>query len=296
MSSEKQVSRWLIAAIVPTLIMVSAGESWIWLLAVTGISGAAAALGGPAGRWGSILQWGGAIVALGILLPYAKQCWPTDPHPAVPLIMLMLATWSAGKGMRAAAGVGCVLFWFIIIMYGGILIAMVPEVQVRGMLPEATDGSWTAVLLLLIPAVPLAEGTSKNGWVPGVIAAAASAVTAGVLSGAVSAGMENSFYEAVRSLKARLEPILGAAATAGWFLLLGVLLTASGECAARIHRKIRLPGILTAAVAAAVMLLCGLHIPSVIGVVIAAISWVILPLGTQLLGGRKKMKKSEKTP
>lgn len=294
--SDKQISRWLIGATVAPLIMVSAGEPWPWLLAVTGICGIAAHFAGSVGRWGGILQWAAAIVTLVILLPLAQQCWPTDPHPAVPLILLTLAVWCAGKGVRSAAGVGCVLFWFIIIMYSAMLAAMIPEVQARYMMPTEGCGSWTTILLLLIPAAPLMYGKSKSGWVPGVIATVAAVMTAAVLSITVSGGVDNPFHEAVRSVKIRLEPILSAAATAGWFLLLTVLLSVCGECAFRFHYKIRLPGILIAATIAAASLLCGMHIPAWIGVIFVAISWVFLPFVTQLLEGRKKMKKSEKTP
>ncbi len=292
MPSDKQISRWLIGATIAPLIMVSAGEPWPWLLAVTGICGAAALFGGPVGRWGSILQWAAALIALIILLPQAQQCWPTDPHPAVPLILLALAAWSAGKGIRSAAGVGCVLFWFIIIMYSAVMLAMIPEANVRYMKPKLGIGSWTTVLVLLISAAPLIGRTRKKGWIAGIVTSVAAFMTTAVLSGA---RVEYPFYEAVRSVKIRLEPILGAATTAGWFLLLTVLLSVSGECAARLHEKIRIPAILVAVTIGVVMLLCGLYIPSWIGVIFVTISWVLLPPLTQLLDSRKKMKKSEKT-
>lgn len=296
MPSDKQISRCLIGAMIAPLITVSAGESWLWLLAVTGICGVAALCGRPLGKWGSILQWAAAVVALAILLPQAQQCWPTDPHPAVPLVLLTLAAWSAVKGFHSVARVGCVLFWFIIIMYSAVMLAMIPEVKVQYMKPTWGMGSWTTVLLLLLPAAPLIGRTSNKAWIAGIIASVAAFITTAVLSGPVSNKGQNAFYEAVRCVKMRLEPVLGAGATVGWFLLLTVLLSVSGECAARLHDKIRTIAILVSGTIGAVTLLCGLHIPSWIGVIFIAISWVLMPLLIQSLECRKKMKKSEKTP
>lgn len=294
MPSEKQINRWLIGAIVPPLIMVAAGEPWTWLLGVTVLCGIAAFVsGGCVNKWGVGMQWLASLMTLAILLPYAQQCWPSDPHPAVPLILLALSVWAAGKGLRAAAGVACVLFWFITIMYGAMAAALIPQAQVRWSTSIEGEGSWIAVLLLLIPAAPLARRKHSGGLVPGIIVTAVACLTASVLAGNIH--VENPFYEAVRSVKVRLEPILGAAATAGWFLLITLLLSVNGVCAERIHEKIRLPGILVGATAAAVCLLCELHIPAWIGVVSVTISWVFLPALTQLLESRKKMKKSEKT-
>lgn len=278
------------------VIMVSAGESWLWLLAVTGICAVAAVLSGPVGRWGSILQWAAAVVTLIILLPQAQACWPTDPHPAVPLILLALAAWSATKGIRSAVGMGCVLFWFIIIMYSVVVLAMIPEVKVRYMRPTLAMGSWTTVLVLLISAAPLNGRTHNRAWIAGMIASVAALMTMAVLSEMVSNTVQNPFQEAVRSVKIRMEPVLGAAATIGWFLLMTVLLSVSGECASRLHDKIRTIAILVSGSVGAVTLLCGLHIPSWIGVIFIAISWVLIPPLTQFLEHRKKMKKSEKTP
>lgn len=290
MPSDKQINRWLIGATIAPLIMVSAGEPWPWLLLITLMCGIASYFSGSMGRWGSILQWAAALVTLAILLPQAQQCWPTDPHPAVPLIVLGLATWSAGKGLRAVVGVGCVLFWFIIIMYSGMLVGLIPDIRAENVMSYEGVGSCATVLLLLIPAAPLGTGKRKSVWIIGLIATVASLVSTAAVSGSV----ETTFYEAIRGVKIRLEPVLGAATTVGWYLIITVLQTIAGESLARFYEKIRMPAIFVSATFAAVVLLCGLYIPAWIGLIIVAISWVILPSLTQLLESRKKMKKSEK--
>lgn len=287
-----RLSAWLFAAMVPPLIQLSCGASWALLL----LAGIACLLLGKLRKDAELPNWSklpGALliaVLLGVLAALSADSWPVgDSFPAVPLILLALGAWSASKGPQAAAGVGAVLFLFIIIMYMLLFAAGIGQIRLEWIRPTKTlpDPMCLTVLLLPLATVP-AKGKIGGRLTLGLIVAViAAALTQGILSPAVVEQVDHPFYEMSRSLELlgvarRFEAVTGAAFTAGWFSLVAYLLCVARELIGRM-------GVWAVAAGAAVWSLCGLHISGWILASLWAVFWVGLP---RIAQGIEKIKKS----
>ena len=299
-----QLSAWVFTAITPPLIQLAGGSSWAWLL---GLGAVCFLVNWLRGRWGCeelpkvlclpVLVL--TVILLGELASYSAESWPTrDSFPAVPLILLALAAWSAGKGPQAAARVGAVLFWFVVIMYMVVFAAGIKQVRwqwisLSGIMPQALCS-----VLLLVPSaallLPVDRKCAMGKTLLGLgIAVAAILLTQGILSPGVAAEAKQPFHEMSRSLELlgiaqRFEAFLCAASTAGWFALLNLFLSIGGEVCHRLAAGWKKPGIWFAAILAAFWLLCGLHISGLIMAFACAVFWVIIPVLVQGIGKIKK--------
>lgn len=242
-------------------------------------------------------------VILGVLCRYAVQSWPKGGHPVVSIIILVMAVWSAWKGTAAAARVGCVLFWIVLLLYLVLLGAGVKDIQIRWLIPTKGDVNSIGGILLLTPAVAALHLNRSEVIKPRLLLIAvfcitASAITAGVLSPAVAKGTENAFYEMTRSLNLlgqarRFEAVLSAGMTLGWFSLINLYLTLCNNLAENIHAGSGRWGCIASAILALIIQLCDLHIPGILLLILGAVFWVFLPLLAQGLGMIKKSQKSE---
>lgn len=303
-----QLSAWLFAAMTPVLIQYLAGESWVWVtvLGVTGLT-----LCVPLWRWGwsdrhwqSVLALIYTILAIGSLLHRCHESWPRgDSYPAVPLMVLALSTWAAQKGIAAAARVGAVLFWAVLLMYLVVFGAGVRNVQLRWLQPQWSFPDALGLLVFLIPAAAACLLKPEGAWsarlaMPVVFVIAASCITVGVMSVPVARGAEDAFYEMSRSISLggvakRFEAVISAGMTVGWFAVTTLLLSVCGALTQKICTGWGRAGVWLGAVGAAGWLLCGLHIPGWMMLAGGVLFWVVIPVLTQGLGLRKKSKKSE---
>lgn len=237
---------------------------------------------------------------MGELLPLAAQIWPGgDQYPAVPLLILALAAWSAQKGPTASARVGCVLFWFVLIMYLAVLGIGISSVKWKWIAPQSGPVRPLAALLLLIPAGAAAVKKERSGWkprllLPGLLLLSASMITFGVLSAKLAAGSENAFFDLSRSLEIagtarRFEAVISAGMTVGWFSLLSLCLVLCAQSAGRIHERAARPAVYLAAAMSAGYMLLKTPISETFLLILGAVFWVVLPLLTQ---GIEKLKKS----
>lgn len=291
----RQLTAWLYTALTPVLIQYSSG-SWTRILAEGTLCSAAVWLvwrfGGEGGR---ALRAIGMVVVLGALMKDAAECWRGDNYPAVPLILLILAAWSAWKGPSAAARTACVLFWAVLFIFIVVFASGIQAVELEWLMPDWKGTDWRTPILLLIPAaaVPLLE--KEGRWrprllLPALFAVGASAITAGVLSPGLAQELEMPFYEMSRSLDLfgvakRFEAVISAAMTVGWFSLMSLTLTLVANAAKQRAKS----AILGAAGAAAGWMLCDLHISGAFFVLLATIFWVVFPISAQ---GIEKIKKS----
>ena len=308
----RQLSAWLFAAITPPLIQLLGGTPWPLVVALTAISVIIVCIrwrwgGEITNRWLGLAHYAFLIILLGTLSAESAKGWPIgDNFPAVPLILLVLAAWSAQKGVSAAARVGCVLFWFILLMYLALFGAGVKNVQFHWIKPTSGRINWLSAIVLLTPAAAAVFLRNEDAFKPrllltGVFAICAALITAGTLSPQVANRMENAFYEMTRSLSImgvarRFEAVVSAGVTVGWFLLLSLFLSVCGKLAEELNPEWGRIGVWVSAGLSASWLLCGLHITGWILTVFAAVFWVLLPLLIQGLGAIKKSKKSENTP
>lgn len=304
--STRQLATWLCTALIPLLLQLAAGAGWVTAGITAAISFAAVF---AVWKWGKAcqnpviagLQYLFIIVVLWNLLSGAAKCWPGDNDPAVPLILLALAAWSAQKGAAAAASVGCVLFWLVLLIYLAVLAAGTPAIKPAWLVPKAPADPWLALTLLLVPCAVLALRRKESQWnarllLPGLFLLVGSAITAGILSPELASKLPDSFYTAVRSINLlgtaqRFEPVLSAAMTVGWFAILTVLLTSAASQAEQIKPQWSKPSLWIAYGVTALGALCKLHIPWYIAAILASVFWVVIPLLTQgLVGGKKSQK------
>ena len=299
----RQLTAWLAAAIIPTAIQLTAGSSWLSVLLVCVLCLLCVWLrwrfgAEPKGKLLAAAQWVLVVLILSRACQSAVQSWPGGAHPAVAMILLALAVWSVWKGTSATARVGCVLFWFVLILYLMLLGAGVKDIRIKWLQPVKGDVDGFGCVLLLTPAAAAIHLKKKQNLKPrllliGVFCTVAACVTAGVLSPWTAAGKENAFYEMTRSLNLlgqarRFEAVLSAGMTAGWFSLISLYLTVCARLAEKTKTGWGRWGATAAAAAAAGILLCDLHIPGILLLVLTAVFWVLLPLLTQGLGAKKK--------
>lgn len=252
----------------------------------------------PKGKIIAVSQWLLLVLILGTVSRASIQSWPKGGHSVVAVVLLVLALWSAWKGPSACARVGCVLFWFVLLLYLVLLGAGVKDIQISWLKPIKGDVSSFGCILLLTPAASAIHLNKRESLKPkllliGVFSITACLVTAGVLSPKVAAGKENAFYEMTRSLNLlgqarRFEAVLCAGATAGWFALMSLHLSLCAKIAEKLRTGWAKWGMIAASVSAAVILLCDLHIPGNFLLIMTAVFWVLIPLLTQGMGMIKK--------
>ena len=285
------------------LTQLSAGSAWVSVTVAAAVAAGMAALvwrftKWQSPRWMRMLQLLYVIVLLGSLLNEVANSWPTGHPKAVPLLLMGLAVWSVSKGVSAAARVGVVLFWVVLLIYLAVLGAGVGEVRLQWLKPELGYVNPVSLALLLLPAGAIALMRKKQQWsgkvfLPYLFSLTAAVVIVGVISPQVAIGMDQSFYEYSRSLSLlgvvkRLEAVASAGMTLGWFALLTIILSMCAVQTEEIFSKGRRASVVIVAVLGALWLLCGLHIPQWILPAGAAVFWVLLPLVTQEIVKRKK--------
>lgn len=298
------MTAWLSAALTPTLLQLASGVGWPAAAITAAVcSGAVFAVT----KWGKFtrtpilmwLQYLYIVVLLCSLLPYAAYSWPGDNYPAVPLILLALAVWSANKGAQAAARVGCVLFWLVLGIYLIVLALGTGEVKMEWLRPMQAASSWQAVTLLLIPCGAMTVMGKASKWDIRLLLTAgiwilSTVVAAGVLSPERAKELSDPLYTTVRSLALpgiaqRFEALLSAGMTVGWFGLLTVLLTMSAGTIEAVKHAWGKKALWGCALLAGTGMLCNLHISWVILALMASVFWVIIPILTQGLVRLKKM-------
>ena len=297
----RQLAAWLFVATLPPLIQLTSGDSWLWLLV---LGGGCLVLNWIRGRlmlpkWEYIPGVVLTVIVLGEFAARSAGSWPVgNSDPAVPLILLVLAAWSASKGAQAAVRAGAVLSLFVVLMYAFYFAAGLEQVRWEWLKPTGQMVEPLGLLVLLIPSAtsifPI-KGTGGNGKrILGLcIAVGAVLLTQGVLSPKVATLLENPFYEMSRSLELlgvaqRFEALTCVTATVGWFALMTLLMSVNGKLIERIRPGWGCLGVWTSAIGAAGWYLCGLHISGWILTEIWAVFWVGFPLLTQGIGKIKK--------
>lgn len=297
----RQLGSWCFAAVVPVLVRMVCGHPWHLVGALAIVSGIAV--------W-AVWRWGGrdgdkvwllrilfAAVAAGVLASSSAGSWPGDNYPAVPLILLGLAAWSAWKGPSAAARVGCVLFWFVLIMYLVVLGAGAKEVRLKWLVPSEGHLPWDGVVVALLPGAAVSLLKGKKGSVrillPGAFGTAAALITAGILSPWVASHVSDPFYEMSRSLELlgiarRFEAVISAGMTVGWFCCLTLLFSVAGTAAERHKEGWGRKGIRLCAGLAGALVVASVEIPAMVLAGGACILWVVVPLLDGLKKGGKR--------
>ncbi len=296
---------WIWVALTAPLAQLAGKDHWLPAIAVVLVCGVlcwlAIRFGQPVGgKWLCILQCLWLVAVLAQMARWSAEIWPTgEAFPIVPLTLLALAVLSACKGPTATAKVGSILFWFLLLLYGGLLLAGGENVEFKWLRSQWDMPSPVLGAVLLLPAVagflPREKGGEK-GVVGVVLFAAITALwTVGILSSGVAQQLNWPFYEGMKSVglfgvAKRLEAFVSVAATLGYFALFSLLLSAVGALAERIRAGAGKCGVITSGVLAASLIWLPLWGGGIQGV-ISLVLWVLLPIlsaCTKLLKKRKK--------
>ena len=299
----RQLTAWLAAALIPTVIQITGGTSWLSVLLICAATLPCVWLrwrfgAEPTGKVNAVVQIALLTVVLTTACRASAQSWPSGAPPFIGITLLSLAAWSVSKGISATARVSCVLFWFVLVLYLILLGAGMKDVKPQWLSPGKGDVEAFGCVLLLTPAVAGIHLNKKENLKPrlllisafGILAAA---ITAGVLSPEVAARKENAFYEMSRSLNLlgqarRFEAVLSAGMTAGWFALLSLYLSVCADLSEKLHCGWGKWGSFGAAAVTAGGVLCEVHIPGLLLLVLCAVFWVLIPLLTQGIVIKKK--------
>ena len=230
-----------------------------------------------------------SAVVLSQLLMWVPNYWEGSGGLWTPLILLALASWTAGKGLGVSSRAAGVLSYFLLLIIGGIFLASIKEVQPENLLPQWQLSGGKLIVVFLIPA--LMTGKPGNTWKTrlwiALIGVLASVLVIGVLGMECALDVPEPFYELSRSIRflsvtKRFESLASASLTIGMFLTSVFLLTRSdGE-----SRQIPVAAIITA-----VLLILRTEISDWILVMGCLINWVLLPGVTAWKNNLRKTKK-----
>lgn len=313
----------MLGALSAPAAMALAGLGWTWVL----LGGALAAFllfamrraacGIPEAFTLAFGRTGGAVIGVLMLLwllaaaagtaSAVRIAFETDPGPAAPAVLLLLAALACGKGSRRVAAVGGILSLVLALLYSIIVLTSLRHLQPDWCRPwgNAADAG-LSVCVCLSPACILfaaepERGSRRAGWGCAALAALAPAVlaliTAGCLSPELAGASELPIYTLTKSLSVlsvmeRFEPLLSVSLMLGLFLLLQGIVCAAGNLTQLIGGgKQADRGTAAFCLLAFAGSLCADRVPVVCWTIGAATFWGILPVLTLVIVGIKKIKK-----
>ena len=303
--------------------MALAGLGWTWVLlggalaAFLLLAMCRAACGFPEAFTLAFGRTGGTVIGVLTLLwllaaaagtaSAVRIAFETDPGPAAPAVLLLLAALACGKGSRRAAAVGGILSLVLALLYSIIVLTSLRHLHPDWCRPwgSAADAG-LSVCVCLSPACVLfaaqpERGSRRAGWGCAALAALAPAVlaliTAGCLSPELAGASELPIYTLTKSLSVlsvmeRFEPLLSVSLMLGLFLLLQGIVCAAGNLTQLIGgAKQADHGTAAFCLLAFAGSLGADRVPVVCWAIGAATFWGILPVLTLVIVGIKKIKK-----
>lgn len=318
---ERQTAALTLGAFTFPAVVHLPGAGWPWALGACILSGTllwgtlrltsdsagamARAKNCRVGKLMLLLVLGWNFAAMGGVATQVCLAYPTGrAYPLAGLLLLLLATEAARRGLKIVLRVGTVVLFLLAGFYAPVVLFALPEVKLQWLRPVAC-ADWTALAAALTPMsllyIKKGEGHGAERWIlaGGVFAALTSIVCAGLLSPTVVTEEAFPFYTAAGVVRLfgvaeRTEALVSAAASGGGFCLLGLLAVVNGELAGWIW-----PGrkqvffVAQTLLAAAAIGLTGC-LSSVVYAIGTTICWGLLPLLTLYIGNSKKLKKNEK--
>lgn len=207
------------STVASTWVLPSVGWIWAGLASLVGVDLAIAALRRPilTAKWVlmPLLAWN--FMMLGAATRLLSTAFP-DGNEVIGLILLLLASYAAGRGEQTVLRVGATAVFVLTIIYSILVGFSLPSADFS---PEvATPQTWPIFAAALSPMllVFLRTGDTKAGaWVLGIPILAALC--------ALATGGSGDFYTAMKSVSIfgvieRLEPLASVAVCIGGFCLL----------------------------------------------------------------------------
>ena len=192
-------------------------------------------------KWLFILMLAWVGVKLLYILSETENCWQPDKSKKfVPIVIMLLASVSAGKGSKQVLNLTAILAAACVTGLAVISVIAIPEADIR--LANQSSKWWSAEFaaasLLPISISILPQEKGKKNW-KGFAAVAASCVVItvvinGVLSPWMVGNYENPFYEmskalSILNLARRFEVIVASMMITGWFVTCAIYQSAATE-------------------------------------------------------------------
>lgn len=315
--SPRQVYAFCLTALSAPMVTVCAGLPWPWVLAISILAAAVEtgllllwrragsenlphlflrAWGKP---FGTVALAGTALFVLLLLwrlVPASDSAFPDDDTlPFVPLVLLAVAAWGAWHGRAAVIRAVGVLFFFLAALYAVVFAFALPDANMERLQTWDESVSLVPAAVLFLPCFGLYLTRPKQGrrrfpilWLLLLIAlpAAVAAVCAAV------PGSRGSFYEMAKSIEVlsvaqRLEPLVSALLTLGWFAAISLLTLSVGEMADAVGLSPRVAAVAVCLLAAPAAV-WKLSLPDGILAGLGAVFCAIFPLVTLVVVARKK--------
>lgn len=295
-----RLSLGLLAAMAAPLAHTASRESWLTVLtagfAVLGVSllRKSTEEAKRSGKVCAVLRWIWITIVLSQTAHWVMMYWKDyESYEAIPLSLLALGGWAAAKGDKVIKRVGGILFWGLLILLAAIGVSAARDVKIVNLRPVWTVPDGTFLAALLIPCIILSQSGKNHNRGEGIAlwayAIGVSVVITGVLSLRVARQMQSPVYELGRSVSVlgfveRIESLVAAAMTLGYFILMGCLLGSAGEAAGNVEKKWYKPGVWISVAAAGGLLIWGIRINGIVLAGGIVLLWICWPLCGKMAG------------
>lgn len=318
--SPRQAALFAFASASAPILTVCAGTHWLWALAAVLLTGGLAAavllLWRRVGTdllsllprvWGAV---GGRAIALAAALFAAAALWrfaawtdtafPDDAtRPFVPLVLLAVAALGAWKGSAACIRAVTAIALPLAALYAAVFLFALPDAQAERLLTLPRDPAQPSLCVLLLPLALVwfaAPGLGRSARLS-VALTAALPLTAATVCAAVP-GSGGSLYVMaeninVLSVGSRIEPLVSAALTVGWFAAICLPLMAAGRAAELLGGNMRV-GVAAAALLTLPGTVWDLPVPPWFFAVGTLVFCALIPLLTLGIGAAQKSQKKMK--
>lgn len=258
-------------------------------------------------KWYCVIQLVFLTMVTAKSVGWSGALWPTgDTFPVVPLVLLLIAVFSAWHGGERASRASAVVFWLVALLFAVAVTAGIRNVKAEYLIPPCKSESYSLLLVFLFPIVTSffpREGSpcyTKTLCTAAVVGLIVCILTVGTLSYPVAQAEPFAFYTFSKSLSLfgvaeRFEALISVALTMGQYSLLSMLLSGAGHLVETICPKKGRVGVACCAVTAASFMDLFSRISSEFLGVVALLIWGVLPLFTRNTTKVKKTKKFEKT-
>ncbi len=305
---ERNSAPWLLAAFAAPAIAVACALPWPYVAVCTLVGAGLWYLPRPATPlavvtlrvWGKgaggVLVFLQAVFAVALLSQFAMgtdSAFPDVPAwPFLPLSMLAVAWFAVSRGEAACLRAGRVSGAVMTVTAAAVCFFALRRADWSRLWMAQDAPRWMDYLLMLL--VPLyGRHLIGSGPIRWWGLAALLPVTASLLCRCI-AGSGGTFYSMAQSVEVlsfaqRIEPLVSAAMTVGWFCALCLI----SFSAVRLFRAMGLShqaGEFCTFLPAAACVLAKVRIPAMILFPLGTVFCVLLPLLTQGIGGRKKVK------
>lgn len=185
----------------------------------------------------AVVQCAFLALATALVMNVAADAWPdSGRNNFVPAILLLLAVIGSQKGIEAASGVGAMLMWFLILLFGAVAAGGIGNVKTESVYLWTGASAGYLHFACLLPGVlfilPGEKDRAQWLWGLPILATILGVMIIGTLSADVSRGQSNPLYEFGKSLRLmgvveRYESLVSVALTLSFYGAMSILLSAA---------------------------------------------------------------------